>query len=471
MTQQVSGYLAWEPTHPRQVVVSAPLEPAPAPKDTKWVIVQPYPQLRLLAEVDSELVAREGLRVGDQITLRRGQLIHKPPPNRPHFADFPAAYPRQRVNLAVARGYGGRTGTMADLAIDAGLGSRIQLDAEAMAGKTTMIWWLLTAYGLNSQVDALAMLMVGERPEEAQDEENPAVPGVLLSRAKRPILWPATFDMPHRDKILVADLCLAWAKRQVEMGRHVVLCVDSLTRLARLYNDDVQTGEPPGTGGFFRSALDRAGGQWFGQARNVSGGGSLTIIGTVLRGTGNRGDDRIAEEYTGTGNSVLRLLRNLTAVGFPAIDFVGNGQTPPSGTRNPHLMYAGGEQDPVLVSRRRYRQMLVKLGDPDLALGRVLDDMRTYQADPAKVLARFSGGDAERGRAEADDFKDRANHAMQELQRRDPERHLRVLEGMLRAAYHDRTQGKDPEVRLQELQQEGARKAQQPRGDRRRRNK
>jgi transcription termination factor Rho len=182
----------------------------------------------------------------------------------------------------------------------------------------------------------LMMLLVGERPEEVTH----------LSRLVRGEVISATFDQAPEDHVRVAELAIERAKRLVELGRDVVVLLDSLTRLGRAYNLAAPASSRTLSGGVAVSALQPPR-QFLGAARNIEDGGSLTILSTALVDTGSRLDDVLFEEFKGTGNSELRLRRELAEKRlFPAIDPM------PSGTRRDELLMLPDEYEAIGKLRR-----------------------------------------------------------------------------------------------------------------------
>ncbi|MGF6881416.1 transcription termination factor Rho [Nocardia sp. GAS34] len=278
------------------------------------------------AHVPLRLVREHGLRRGDAITgitgpkregvklpplLRVDRVNGLPPAQakaRKHFGDLIPIYPQDRLRLETEPHE--MTTRVTDLVMPIGKGQRAQIVAPPKAGKTSLLQSIAHGIAKNHPECQLILVLVGERPEEVTD----------LSRAVPADIAAATFDTPARDHVAVAELAIEHAKRHVEMGRDVVVLLDSLTRLARAYNL-----ASPGTGRILSGGVD-AGAlappkKFLGAARNIENGGSLTIIATTLVETGSVADTLIFEEYKGTGNAELKLDRHIAdRRTFPAID-------------------------------------------------------------------------------------------------------------------------------------------------------
>jgi transcription termination factor Rho len=227
-----------------------------------------------------------------------------------------------------------------DLIAPLGLGQRGLIIAPPRGGKTILLKQIARAIRANHPEVELLILLLDERPEEVTDFEETSGADVFAS----------TFDEPPKRHAQVADLVIERAKRLVELHRDVVLLLDSLTRLARGHNSAMQGG-PVGSGGISSIALQKSR-KFFGTARNVEEGGSLTILATVLVETEARMDDVIFEEFKGTGNMEIRLDRELAERRvYPAIHI------PQSGTRNDDRLYHPDEMVRVLDIRRQLAQL------------------------------------------------------------------------------------------------------------------
>ena len=195
------------------------------------------------------------------------------------------------------------------------MGQRALIVAPPRTGKTVMLQNMATAIAENHPEVFLLVLLIDERPEEVTD----------MSRSVKGEVVASTFDEPATRHVQVTEMVLEKAKRLVEHKRDVVILLDSITRLARAYNTVVPSSGKVLTGGVDANALQRPK-RFFGAARNIEEGGSLTIIATALIDTGSRMDEVIFEEFKGTGNSEIILDRKLSDNGtFPAIDITKSG--------------------------------------------------------------------------------------------------------------------------------------------------
>jgi len=214
------------------------------------------------------------------------------------------------------------TGRVIDIVSPIGKGQRALLVAPPRTGKTMMMQSIAHSLEKNHPEVELMVLLIDERPEEVTDMKR-SVKGEVIS---------STFDEPAQRHVQVAEMVIAKAKRMVEHGRDVVILLDSITRLARAYNTVVPSSGKILTGGVDANALHRPK-RFFGAARNIENGGSLTIIATALVETGSKMDEVIFEEFKGTGNMEINLSRKLVDKRvFPAIDIA------PSGTRKEELL-------------------------------------------------------------------------------------------------------------------------------------
>ena len=254
--------------------------------------------------------------------------------NRPFFDDLTPIYPNKRLRLEV----GSKEVAMRlmDIIAPLGKGQRGLIVSPPKAGKTTVLKKIANSMSINHPEVDLIVLLVDERPEEVTDMRR-SVNGEVVS---------STFDQPPENHVRVADLVLERAKRLVEHGRDVVLLLDSLTRLARANNLVVPPSGRTLSGGVDPAALHRPK-RFFGAARNLEEGGSLTILATALIDTGSRMDEVIYEEFKGTGNMELHLDRRLAERRiFPAIDIYR------SGTRNEELLLSERELEVVYLLRK-----------------------------------------------------------------------------------------------------------------------
>ena len=254
--------------------------------------------------------------------------------HRPSFDDLTPVYPNQRFRLE--DGDPSRAARIIDLVSPIGKGQRGLIVAPPKAGKTTVLKTIAHAIATAYPEVHLMLVLVGERPEEVTD----------LRRTVRGEVIASTFDQSPSDHIKAAELAIERAKRLAELGRDVVVMLDSLTRLGRAYNLAAPASSRTLTGGVAVSALQPPR-QFLGAARCLEEGGSLTILSTALIDTGSQLDNVLFEEFKGTGNMELRLRRDLAEKRiFPAIDPV------PSGTRREDLLMDPAEHAAVVSLRR-----------------------------------------------------------------------------------------------------------------------
>ena len=302
--------------------------------------------------VSSSQVRRFGLRTGDRVTgqtrppkdqekywgLLRVDTINGVEPEvakrRPLFDNLVPVFPDEMFDLETDQK--NLTQRLINLISPIGMGQRGLILSPAKAGKTTVLKQIASGITENSPEALLMVALIGERPEEVTDMER-SVNGEIYS---------STFDEPTENHTRVAEMCLEIAKRQVETGRDVVILLDSITRLARAYNLALPASGKTLSGGVDPVALYPPK-RFFGAARNIEHGGSLTIIATCLVDTGSRMDDVIYEEFKGTGNMELALDRKLSEKRiFPAIDVLR------SGTRREELLLDENELRMVWTMRR-----------------------------------------------------------------------------------------------------------------------
>lgn len=233
--------------------------------------------------------------------------------NRPLFDNLTPLFPIEQLKLEYQSQ--GITGRMLDLFSPIGKGQRALIVAPPRTGKTELMKELAHGIAQNHPDVELMVLLVDERPEEVTDMER-SVKGQVFS---------STFDLPATNHIRVAELVIEGAKRRVEMGKDVVILLDSITRLARAYNAATPSSGKVLSGGVDANALHKPK-RFFGAARNIEQGGSLTIIATALIETGSRMDEVIFEEFKGTGNSEIVLARAIAERRiYPAFDILKSG--------------------------------------------------------------------------------------------------------------------------------------------------
>ena len=251
------------------------------------------------------------------------------------FDSLTPIHPNRRLTLESQTGENDMAMRLLDFIAPIGLGQRALIVAPPKAGKTVLLKKIAQAIRKNHPDIELIVLLIDERPEEVTD----------LRRSVDAQIVYSTFDAPQENHVRVAEMVYERAQRLVEQGKHVVVLMDSLTRLARACNA-LSPGGRAMSGGLAPGVLAMPK-KFFGAARNIEEGGSLTMIATVLVETGSRMDDVIFEEFKGTGNAEIRLDRALSeARVFPAIDLAK------SGTRREELLLTGEEAEGVRAVRR-----------------------------------------------------------------------------------------------------------------------
>ncbi|WP_126417296.1 transcription termination factor Rho [Trueperella bialowiezensis] len=329
------------------------------------------------AYVSTQIIRRYGLRRGDaiqgavrdasQMTNRRGRqhkynplvevtAINGLPPEkiaeRPEFNKLTPLYPNEMLRLETTQK--ALTTRVIDLVAPIGKGQRGLIVSPPKAGKTIVLQQIAMAIAKNNPNVHLMVVLVDERPEEVTDMQR-LVKGEVIA---------STFDRPASDHTIVAELAVERAKRLVELGQDVVILLDSLTRLSRAYNLAA-----PASGRILSGGVDAAAlyppKKFFGAARNIENGGSLTIIATALVETGSKMDEVIFEEFKGTGNMELRLSRQLADRRiFPAVDITA------SGTRREEQLFSPEELKVVWHLRRALGNLDVQEAS-DYVLGRM----------------------------------------------------------------------------------------------------
>jgi transcription termination factor Rho len=256
---------------------------------------------------------------------------------RPRFEDLTPLFPDSKLLLEHSGDPQELTGRIIDLIAPIGKGQRGLVVSPPKAGKTTILKQLVSAIERNNPEVHLMVLLVDERPEEVTDMKRHVQRGEVVA---------STFDRPADEHTQVAELAIERAKRLVENGKDVVVVLDGITRLARAYNLAAPTSGRIMSGGVDSTALYPPK-KFFGAARNVEEGGSLTIIATALIETGSRMDEVIFEEFKGTGNMELRLDRHLSERRiYPAIDVAA------SSTRHEELLFDRHQLQQVWKLRR-----------------------------------------------------------------------------------------------------------------------
>ncbi len=315
------------------------------------------------AFVPTHVVKQLGLRPGDEVhagvgrdTRGRVSIVEARTINqselavalrRPDFASLTAAYPDRKLTLETGRPakVGPEVTRRAiDLIAPVGYGQRALIVAPARAGKTMLLQAITEGVVINHPNATLLILLVDERPEEVSEAISWGVGEVIAS----------SFDQPAARHVDVTEMVLERARRLVELGRDVVIVLDSLTRMARAHNTAERGTGRTLSGGLDATAMAKPK-AFFGSARAVApnaGGGSLTIIATALVETGSRMDDVIFEEFKGTGNCEIKLDRSLAEKRiFPAFDIAT------SGTRREEKLYKPEQLDAVYTLRRGLQQM------------------------------------------------------------------------------------------------------------------
>ena len=332
--------------------------------------------------VGASVIRRNGLRKGDFVkgqirpkrdnekfaAIQRIDTVNETALDdlgkRPRFADLTPVYPDER--LLMEHGKSAITARVIDLAAPIGKGQRGLIVSPPKAGKTTVLKDIAASITANNPEVHLICLLVDERPEEVTDMQR-SIKGEVVS---------STFDMPSENHIAVAEMVIERAKRLVENGRDVVILLDSITRLARAYNLAQPASGRILSGGVDSTALYPPK-RFLGAARNIEGGGSLTILASALIDTGSKMDEVIFEEFKGTGNMELKLDRNLADRRiFPAIDPVS------SGTRKEELLL-DPQEAPLIWAVRR---ILSNMNNPERAMDMLIKSLKQTDTNQAFLL-------------------------------------------------------------------------------------
>ena len=327
--------------------------------------------------VSNSQIRRLGMRTGDMVlgqvrppkdnekyySLLRVEAINGLTPEaakkRPRYESLTPIFPEEKYKLETAPNV--LSTRLVDLVSPVGRGQRGLIVSPPKAGKTTVLKEIANGIATNYPEIHLMIVLIGERPEEVTDMERSTNAEVISS----------TFDEPVRQHCKVSEMALNRAKRLVEAGQDVVILLDSITRLARAYNLTVSPSGRTLSGGLDPSALYPPK-RFFGTARNLEFGGSLTIVATCLVDTGSRMDDVIYEEFKGTGNMELVLSRRMQERRiFPAFDIER------SSTRREDLLLSGDELQRVYMMRRMLAHLMDTPGyDIGSATAAVLKRMR-----------------------------------------------------------------------------------------------
>ncbi len=295
---------------------------------------------------------------------------------RPRFEDLTPLFPDEKLNLELNEGKTDLTPRIVDLLSPIGKGQRGLIVSPPKAGKTTIMKQIAQSIESNNPEVHLMVLLVDERPEEVTDIRRTVKGEVIAS----------TFDRPAEEHTHVAELCIERAKRLVEQGRDVVIILDGITRLARAYNLAA-----PATGRIMSGGVDSGAlyppKKFFGAARNIEEGGSLTIIASALVETGSKMDEVIFEEFKGTGNMELRLDRRLAERRiYPAIDVNA------SSTRHEELLFSR-EALPQVWKLRRVLNGLASEGREAAGLELLIDKLKSTKSND-EFLAEIARGPA-----------------------------------------------------------------------------
>jgi len=348
------------------------------------------------AYVSVKQVRQFGLRKGDQIVgasrpanrseknpaLLRVDSVNGADPEkakgRPKFEDLTPLFPDEKLKMEVGDDPTNMTARIIDLLCPVGKGQRGMIVSPPKAGKTTIVKSIVRSIETNHPEVKLIVLLVDERPEEVTDMRRWMLRGEVVG---------STFDRPSDEHTHLAEVTIERAKRMVEYGEDVVIVLDGITRLSRAYN----LAAGPGTGRIMSGGLDTGAlyppKRFFGAARNVEEGGSLTILATALVDTGSKMDEVIFEEFKGTGNMELRLDRRISERRiYPAIDVNA------SSTRHEELLFERKQLNQVW-KLRRVLNGLANDGDAGAAAGLelLIDRLKTFN-DNDEFLVEIAKG-------------------------------------------------------------------------------
>ena len=338
--------------------------------------------------VSPSQIRRFGLRTGDTVegpirspkdgeryfALLKVSTINFEDPekmkHKVHFDNLTPLYPTKWLKMEIEDPtIKDKTGRVIDIVAPQGMGQRALITAQPRTGKTVILQNIAKAIAANHPDAFLIVLLIDERPEEVTDMQR-SVKGEVIS---------STFDEPASRHVQVAEMVIEKAKRLVEHKRDVVILLDSITRLARAYNTVVPPSGKVLSGGVDSNALQRPK-RFFGAARNIEEGGSLTIVASALIDTGSRMDDVIFEEFKGTGNMEIHLERKLVDKRvFPAIDINK------SGTRKEELLLPKDELNRVWILRKVLNPL-----SPVETMELLLDKLGKTRSN-AEFLASMSG--------------------------------------------------------------------------------
>ena len=336
--------------------------------------------------VSVKQVRQHGLRIGDHVSggsrpanrseknpalLRLDTVNGKPPEasrKRPHFENLTPLFPDEKLRLERVGDRGNMTTRIVDLLSPVGKGQRGLIVSPPKAGKTTIMKEIARSIELNNPECKLIVLLVDERPEEVTDMRRWLLKGEVAA---------STFDRPAEEHTRVAELTIERAKRLAESGEDVVIMLDGITRLARAYNLAA-----PATGRIMSGGVDSGAlyppKKFFGAARNLEEGGSLTILATALVETGSKMDEVIFEEFKGTGNMELRLDRRTAERRiYPAIDVDA------SSTRHEELLFERKQLQQVWKLRRVLSGLASDHGSGAAGLELLIDRLKTFPDNDA----------------------------------------------------------------------------------------
>ncbi|MDR2768947.1 MAG: transcription termination factor Rho [Puniceicoccales bacterium] len=352
---------------------------AKVPNTDEWSVCYPadnYQLRELSSYLPKALVRKYGLRQGQMV---QGQIFMSPTYQQcpcivkinsvmnqspeairtlPHFKELVPYYPTQRILLETenVRQWDNVSMRIVDLLTPIGFGQRGLIVAPPRTGKTVLLQNVANSIVKNQPAAHLIVLLIDERPEEVTDFKN-LLPGIEVISS--------TFDEAPESHVRAAEIVIEKAKRLVEIGENVVILLDSITRLARAYNTIIPSSGKVLSGGVEANALQGPK-AFFGAARNIEQGGSLTILATALVDTGSKMDEVIFEEFKGTGNMELHLDRSLTDKRiFPAINIEK------SGTRKEELLYHPDEVLKIYSLRRAMKGVIPSSESMEMLLDRI----------------------------------------------------------------------------------------------------
>src|SRR5215475_1289001 len=317
--------------------------------------------------IPRELITREGLEAGAMVTgiavdsgrpvVKRVETVEGLEPGafrqRPSFNELVSIDPNSLLQLETEPDE--MCGRVVDLLAPIGRGQRCLIVAPPKAGKTTLLKRMAHAVEVNDPDVHVIVLLIDERPEEITDFRRSVTRGEVIA---------SSADLSAENHIAVAEIVAERARRLIECGKHVIIFLDSITRMARAYNHMQKGGGKIMSGGIDARTMEKPR-RFFGAARNAEGGGSLTIVATALVDTGSRMDEIIFQEFKGTGNTEIVLDRELfNRRIFPCINI------PQSGTRKEEKLY-DPEELPKIVKLRRALAAVDKIQAMELVLGRL----------------------------------------------------------------------------------------------------